>query len=117
MPRQRKTLTLRIGPEEWDPICKWMAKWLDRVKNPPGLFLEENTRPALDKLIRKARRTKRTDDLTIRLTLEEAEEVRQQMSFWECAQDEITREAREEMPVPEVFATLRWDAAYALNNA
>ena len=116
MPRKRTTVTYRIGPEEWKPICRWLNDWLDQVKDPPGLFLEKNTRQVLDRLIRKANRTKATEDLTLRLSLDDTEEIRQQMAFWECAQDEINKDARRQMPDPGIFAAARWEADYVLSN-
>ena len=103
-----------INPDEWRPVCRWLRKWLDRAYDPPGLFLEENTRPVLDRMLRKARRTRRHDYLTMTMNQEDAGALRQQLLFWECAQDELPKNAREEAPSWTIFAELRLDIEGAL---
>ena len=88
----------------------WLRTWIDTAPNPPGLFIEDEAEAPLRRLLRKARRTRKNDDLQIRVKREDAAALYYQFLFWECAQDELRQEIRDTMPPPAFFASLRGEA-------
>lgn len=100
----------RFTPPEWPEAARWAAKWLTRAPCPPGLFLEDDSAPVIDRLLRKAARTPKGEDLQIRVNREEIVALREQLLFWECCQDEFPLTIRQDMPSPQAFASLANEA-------
>ena len=96
----------RFTPPEWPAVTAWLRRWIDNAPNPPGLFLEDDSGPVVRRLIAKAARTRKGDDLQIRVNRDEAAALYHQLLFWECCRDEFPAHIRAEMPPPQAFASM-----------
>lgn len=101
-----------FSPDEWPAVTKWLRRWIDSAPNPPGLFLEDDSEPVIRRLIAKATRTRKRDDLQIRVNRDEAAALYHQLLFWECCREEFPSHIQAETPPPLFFASLRLDAEF-----
>ena len=100
----------QFTPPEWTAVTAWLSRWIDKAPDPPGLFIEDDAMPVLRRLLAKARRTRRRDNLSIRVNREEAAALYYQFLFWECCRDEFPEHIRAEMPTPPFFSSLVGEA-------
>ena len=113
--KQLKTTEAILNPDEWDPIAAWLRRH-NVLAAPRGMFADQEALPGLAQMLRKAARSRVTEDITIRLSNDQMRALWQQIQFWSCCQEELRREFRRDMPRWQYFHCMAGDIGISLDE-
>ena len=111
----RKTTEAALNPEDWGPITAWLRRH-DVLKGPARMLATGEALPGLAQMLRKAARNDPSQDMTIRLSNDQMEALREQIGFWSCFQDELKQEFRRDVPNWRYFHCLADQIGAALEE-
>ena len=117
LPKPRKTTDIRISPEEWTPVQAWLQHCSNAGIPETRLGLHTETQAAIKRVTASAKRTPPTANIRLRLPNELANDLAEQVRFWESCMDELPQTAREHSPNPLTFLELALDLEASIKES